>query len=82
MATWNQSEKAVIGDLKRHGDQIGELYGKVDDVDERIGKAETDLGGKMSSMDTKLDLIHSYSRGIILSILGAVLVALATLITH
>ena len=79
--TWDQSRQRVNADLKRHGEQLGELYGKVDDVDERVGKVETDLGAKMSSVETKLDLLHNYSRGIILAAFGALLTLITVLLT-
>ena len=80
-STWPEARERVNADLKRHGKQIGELYDKVDEVDTRVGAVETEMGGRMSSMDTKLDLLHNYSRAIILSCIGALLTLITILLT-
>jgi hypothetical protein len=80
--TWPEARERVNADLKRHGKQIGELYEKVDEVDTRVGAVETETGGKMSSMDTKLDLLHNYSRAIILAVVGALLSFITILLTR
>jgi len=81
MGTWDKAAERVDADLKRHTRQIGELYEKSDDVAERVGRVEADLGGRMASMDTKLDLLHNYSRGIILAAFAALLSLITVLLT-
>ena len=91
--TWDQSRQRVNDALTRQDGEIKEgqkrltdhmksIYKEVGEVEDKINECKEEFTGQMAAIDVKLDLLHSYSKIIVTSVLTAAAGVIVFLLTR